>query len=161
MEKRTERRTLKHLFSNDELLTLSEEMAVKNQELRQQEDEKKSVMSQYSSHINELKESISSLATKVANKFEHRDVDCEIEYHTPDQDMKTITRKDNGTSWSEPMKEFDYDLFNQFNGDGDSGEENLDDVEISVEKKEEEGTDPGQAEYESRMEDEISKGSTF
>ena len=127
MEKRTERRTVKHNYTNDELLFLSEDMAVKNQELRQQEDEKKSVLSQYSSHINELKESISNLATKVANRFEHREVECEVEYHKPEQDVKTLTRKDNSASWTEKMTEFDYDLFNQFNGEeGEDPKEDID-----------------------------------
>lgn len=114
METRTERRTVKHNFTTDELLNLSEDIAVKNQELRQQEDEKKSVVSQYSSSINALKESISNVATKIANKFEHRDVECEVEYHTPEKDIKTITRTDNGQSWTERMTDFDYDLFTQF-----------------------------------------------
>jgi len=133
MESRTERRTVKHNFTNDELLALSEDMAVKNQELRQQEDEKKSVLSQYSSHINELKESINNLATKVANRFEHREIECGVVFHTPERDVKTLTRKDNGASWTEKMTEFDYDLFNQFNEE-----------------------DPEQLEFESRMEDQIS-----
>jgi len=156
MESRTERRTVKHNFTNDELLVLSEDMAVKNQELRHQEDEKKSVLSQYSSHINELKESISSLATKVANKFEHREVECTVEFHTPERDVKTLTRKDNGAIWTERMTDFDYDLFNQFDGSEESGSMVFESKMNSEDTVKDSEIDADQAEYESRMENEIS-----
>jgi len=157
METRIERRTLKHTFTNDELLSLSEDMAVKNQELRQQEDEKKSVLSQYSSHINELKESINSLATKVANKFEHRDIECEVQFHIPEKDIKTITRLDNGHSFTEKMTDFDYDLFNQFEDGGSNGSMVFESKMNQEEGGAEQGADGDldQAEYESRMEGEV------
>jgi len=126
METRIERRTLKHVFTEPELLALSEDLAVKNQDLMSTENEKKSVVSQYGSKINEIKEGIGVLSNKVANKFEHRDVDCEVEYHKPEEGSKTLTLSDNGESFTEKMSDMDYDLFNQYQEEGADPEEKLD-----------------------------------
>lgn len=136
METRIERRTLKHVFTEQELLALSEDLAVKNQDLMSVENEKKSVVSGYGSRINEIKEGIGALSNKVANKFEHREVDCEVQYHTPEKGIKTLTRGDTGESFTEKMSEMDYDLFNQFQeeeneaADLDGGDPN-DEVDVN------------------------------
>lgn len=131
METRTERRTLKHVFTEEELLALGEDLSVKNQDLMSTENEKKSVVSQYGSRINELKEGIGALSNKVANKFEHREVDCEVEYHTPDKGIKTLTRGDTGQTFTEKMSSLDYDLFNQYQDE----EEVENEMKVSIDGK--------------------------
>lgn len=128
METRNERRTLKHTFTESELLSLSEDLAVKNQDLMSTENEKKSVVSQYGSRINEPKEGIGALSNKVANKFEYREVDCEVEYHKPEEGSKTLIRSDTGESFTEKMSGMDYDLFNQYQNEdqGEGSDETLD-----------------------------------
>lgn len=60
------------------------------------------------------KEQISTLSDKVASGYEMRDVQCLIDYHTPERDKKTLTRTDTGESWVEPMNETDHNLFTQW-----------------------------------------------
>lgn len=133
METRKERRTLKHTFTQEELLALSEDLAVKNQDLISTENEKKSVTSQYGSKVNEIKEGIGVLSNKVANKFEHRDVDCEAEFHKPEQGIKTLTRGDTGEVFTEKMSDVDYDLFNQYQEELPDDGQDLAEGDIKVE----------------------------
>ena len=61
--------------------------------------------------------------------------------HKPEQDVKTLTRKDNSASWTEKMTEFDYDLFNQFNDE--EGEDPKEDAGMESEAAGSEETNKG------------------
>jgi len=112
MESQKSRRTLKYEFTHEELLTLGRDLSIKNQELRTLEDQKKSVVSEFTSRMTIAKEQIGSLSDKLSAQYEMRDVICMIDYHTPERDMKTITRTDIGESWEEKMNDTDHNLFN-------------------------------------------------
>lgn len=128
MEQQTTKRTLKYDFSNEERLELGRDLSQMNQKLRQLEDEKKSVVSEFGSRIAIVKEQISSLSDKVASGYEMRDTIVTIDYHMPERGKKTLTRTDTGESWVEPMNNTDHDLFNQWemreleNAQDDEGE---------------------------------------
>lgn len=51
-------------------------------------------------------------ATQVANKYEHRNVTCEVNYHFPIKGKKTLIREDNGESWVENMSDVDWNIWN-------------------------------------------------
>ena len=108
-----ERKSLKYEFTRDELLDLASELANKTQEMRQLEEQKKSVMSEYSSKTAIAREQVLLLSDKVSSGYEIRDVECEVLYHTPIEGMKTIIRTDTQHSWSEKMTGSDWNLFNQ------------------------------------------------
>lgn len=110
-----EKRYLRYDFSAAEIHDLSIEMANKTQDFASIEDEKKAITSQFSSKLNVLKEKINSLANKVASGYEVREVDCDIEYHKPEQGKKTLVRKDTGAKIIEKMDSQDYNLWNQYN----------------------------------------------
>lgn len=114
MEAQKVRRTLKYEFSEEELLKLGNELSTKNQELRNIEDQKKSVVSEFGSRMTIAKEQISSLSDKVASGYEMRDIYCEVALHTPERNKKTFTRTDNGEEWVEPMNDTDHNLFTQW-----------------------------------------------
>ena len=54
------------------------------------------------------------LTNKISARFEFVDVDCQVFYHTPEKNSKTLVRKDTGESFTEQMTAADYDLFNQY-----------------------------------------------
>ncbi|MDR0756294.1 MAG: hypothetical protein LBF85_00415 [Tannerella sp.] len=110
----TVKRTLKYEFTADELRELSNQLANKNLELRQKEEAKKSVVAEFGSQITVCREQINSLSDKVAGGYEYRDVSCTVEWHTPCRNQKTIVRSDTGASWTEPMNDADFTLFNQW-----------------------------------------------
>lgn len=110
-----EKRYLRYDFSAVEVHDLSVEMANKTQQIANTEQEKKSATSQFTSKLNTLKESVGSLANKVASGYEIREVECDIVYHIPAQGSKTLTRKDNGQKIIEKMTSEDYNLWNQYN----------------------------------------------
>lgn len=114
MEQQKTRRTLRYEFTNEEMRDLGRDLSVKNQELRQLEEQKKSVVADFGSRMTIAKEHISSLSDKVASGYEMRDVMCMVEYHTPEINKKTYTRTDNEESWIEPMNDTDHNLFTQW-----------------------------------------------
>lgn len=114
MEQQKTRHTLRYEFTNEEMRDLGRDLSVKNQELRQLEEQKKSVVADFGSRMTIAKEHISSLSDKVASGYEMRDVMCMVEYHTPEINKKTYTRTDNEESWIEPMNDTDHNLFTQW-----------------------------------------------
>jgi len=134
-------RSLKYVFTRDELQEISTELANKTQEQRSLEDEKKSITSTYGSRINEAKEQISQAANKVASGYDLRQIDCKVEYHVPKEGVKTLTRLDIDENrdgmrkeWTEKMNSMDYNLWTQYQ------EYN---AEV-IEGREEETTDPNE-----------------
>ncbi len=128
---KTTKKTLQHKFTDEEQRGLARDLAVKTQELRSLEDSKASAVASYGSQIKFAKETIGLLSDKVASGFEMREIECTVEFHTPEQNKKRITRTDTLESWVEPMQDYDFDLFNQFedkaNGDDEvsAGAEDL------------------------------------
>ena len=114
METTTVKRTLRYDFTEAERLELGRELSLKNQELRQLEDSKKSVVAEYSSRLTIAKEQINVLSDKVASGYETRDIYCDLQYHCPERNKKTYTRTDNGEAWVEAMTDVDHNLFNQW-----------------------------------------------
>lgn len=104
---------LRYDFTEVELHDLSVELANKTKELKQVTEEKKKANSNYTKTINGIKAHCDELSIQVSDGFEYRPIECEVEYHKPSQGTKTVTRKDNGETFTEAMDEEDWNLFNQ------------------------------------------------
>ena len=87
---------LKYTFTDEELLALSKTMAKKNQDLGEVEADKKRIVADFAAKVQAFESEIATLARKVYSGYEHRNVECEVTYHTPEIGMKTITRTDTG-----------------------------------------------------------------
>lgn len=133
----TQRRSLRYTFTEDEAKELARELANKNQEQRQLEEQKKSVVAEYGSRMTVVKENISMLSDKVASGYEMRDIQCQVEYHTPERNKKTVTRSDSGEEWVEPMLESDFNLFNQWEAEQENEQPEEEAEGVSVEEEEE------------------------
>ncbi len=114
MDAQKVKRTLKCEFSDAEMLELGRDLSIKSQELRNLEEQKKSVVSEYGSRMTIAKEQISSLSDKVASGYEMRDISCLVDFHVPERGKKQFTRTDTGETWIEPMNDADYGLFTQW-----------------------------------------------
>lgn len=110
---KTEKRSLRYDFSAVEIHDLALNLANKTKELAAVEEEKKSVTSQYAAKVNEAKASCNKLSNQVADGYEIRDVECDIEFHKPKEGMKTLIRKDNSKIIEEKMSDWEFNLFNQ------------------------------------------------
>lgn len=127
-EVKTEKRSLRYDFKAVEIHELSQQLASKNLDAVEIENEAKSVQSQYSSKLKVVKSEIGKLSRQVSDGWELREVECEIEYHKPEKGKKTVTRKDTNRSTVEPMESWEWNLFNQ--APDDSEDENLSDDEF-------------------------------
>lgn len=122
---KTERRALRYDFTAKETHDLSMQLANETKKLSAIEEEKSSVASQYAAKVKESKATCNKLSNMVADGYEIRDIECEVEYHKPQQGKKTIIRKDiNKVTAIEAMTEWEWNLFNQ---PPDESEENTSD----------------------------------
>lgn len=110
----TEKRQLRYDFTAVEIHDLSIELANKTKELSSITEEKKSVNSQFTARINEVKATTNTLSNQISDGWEYRETECEIKFHEPGQGKKTIIRKDSNTVVAvETMTDYDWNLFNQ------------------------------------------------
>jgi len=113
MAAQTVYKDLRYDFTEAELHELSVDLANNTKELRRVTEEKSKANSNYNKTINAIKETCNDLSVKVSDGYVYRPTECEVEYHKPSQGTKTITRKDNGETFTEAMDEDDWNLFNQ------------------------------------------------
>ena len=112
----TEKRTLRYDFTAIEVHELSLALAGKTKEVSSLTEEKKSVVSQWTAKINEAKATCNSLSFKVADGYEHREVECEVIFNQPTNGKKTIIRKDSNTLVGiEAMTQHDWNKINDEN----------------------------------------------
>ncbi len=111
---KTERRALRYDFNAKETHDLSMQLANETKKLNAIEEEKSSIASQYGAKVKESKATCNKLSNMVADGYEIRDIECEVEYHKPQQGKKTIIRKDtNKVTAVEAMTDWEWNLFNQ------------------------------------------------
>lgn len=126
---KTEKRQLRYDFTASEVHDFSLELATKNKEFVRIENESKAVASQYGSKLKTIKSEIAELSNKVSDGWELREIECDVAFHKPTQGMKTVTRKDNGRTYTEKMESYEWNLFTQAEESGED-EDFSSDVEI-------------------------------
>jgi len=107
MKKSLETRTFKKVFTEDELTELAKDMIPKTQALKKAEQEKHETISKANEKYTKAKRAVNALSDKLANGFEETTVVCDVEYDTPEEGKKTLTRPDNGDTLIEDMTEGD------------------------------------------------------
>ena len=94
MIKKTE--WLKYSFSEAEIKELAKKLAYETRTLEELEDQKKSVVSDFSNKITRVKASLSGLANNINNGYDFRNIDCEVLLNSPEAGQKSIVRLDTG-----------------------------------------------------------------
>ncbi len=102
---------LKCEFSDEELLHLGDELANEMQNLENANLDFASVKKEWQGKIAALEATIDSLATKIRDKSEEREVECDVIRNFPRNNVKTITRLDNGVQFVEDMTDNDFTFF--------------------------------------------------
>lgn len=87
---------VKYEFTRSELLALGDELARANDEVRELEARKKEATSQISAELKKADGRRFTLAGKIRDRYEMREVQCIAYFGVPRAGMKTIRRADNG-----------------------------------------------------------------
>lgn len=96
LEKKKTKRNLRVTFSDPELLQLGKDLADKTTELRELEEDKKRVVSDFGARITAKEAEVSLLTSKLKSGYEYRMVNCTETLDFPTLGRKTISRDDTG-----------------------------------------------------------------
>ena len=77
-EKNYSEEWVKYIFPTDEKKEIAAELAQKVIELQHVEDEKKAIMSQFKSRIDQTQAAVNGAASKLSSGYEMRNIECEI-----------------------------------------------------------------------------------
>jgi hypothetical protein len=95
---------VKYTFTRAELLELGDDLARAADDVREIEARKKEATSAISAELKRANGRVFTLAGKIRDRYEMREVDCIAHYGVPRAGMKTIRRADNGEQVrEEPM----------------------------------------------------------
>lgn len=72
----------KHVFSEDEILQVSRELAKKNRDFASLEDEKKAAMAEYKAKMDAVHSEVNLLSQHVTNGYKHVRILCEVKKNT-------------------------------------------------------------------------------
>jgi hypothetical protein len=87
---------LKHTFTPAEKREIAASLAQANERKVALEEQKKEVDADLKGQITATETRIATDARKYNNGYEYRDVECYPVYHSPEQGMKSVYRKDTG-----------------------------------------------------------------
>lgn len=88
-------RTLKYLFTGEELSAMNKELAFEVKNLGEIQEEKKSVMSGFTAKIKTAESRTQLLANNLNSGYTYKAIDCTVTYNFPKDGMKQIKRNDN------------------------------------------------------------------
>ncbi|CAK0777588.1 hypothetical protein CCP3SC15_5880001 [Gammaproteobacteria bacterium] len=80
MEQKTMVMLLKHVFTPPEIKAMSERLAKQAAALRNKQLAKETVVAQLTNEIKSIDAEVESLADKINNGFEHRDMNCPLKF---------------------------------------------------------------------------------
>ena len=89
-----ESRNLRYNFTDAELLANSQSLGTTFGQRARKDEEFTAVKSQFKSELDAFDAQIAKLSQIAANRFEFRNVPCEVQMHVPTTGKKTITRMD-------------------------------------------------------------------
>jgi len=99
------KRTLKYEFTEAETREMSHDLARSIQESKSVEDALQSVKADFKSKLEALSATINQLSTLINNGYEHRLIDCVVEFNVPKDGMKRVIRLDTSEAVDErPME---------------------------------------------------------
>jgi hypothetical protein len=87
---------LRYEFSEEELRGKSKQLALSIQLKTQAQEEQKAAASQFKERIESADAQIGKLSRDINSGWEMRNVDCQVQFHTPTVGAKTVVRLDTG-----------------------------------------------------------------
>lgn len=87
-------RLLKHTFSRDEIVEIAQESASAAYSRNELEAQLDSIKADFKGRIGLLETAIDKAQRKIRDGYEMRDIQCEVQFHTPVDGMKRVVRLD-------------------------------------------------------------------
>lgn len=87
---------LRYSFSEEETKGIAKELALAVTRKTRAEEEQKSAQAQFKQRIESEIAMIGRLSNNINMGWDMREIDCEVQYHAPNQGMKRIVRLDTG-----------------------------------------------------------------
>jgi hypothetical protein len=94
---------VRYTFTRAELLELADELARAAGDVSEIEARKKEATSAISAELKKANGRVFTIAGKIRDRYEMREVQCIVYYGRPAPGQKTIRRSDNGEERHEPM----------------------------------------------------------
>lgn len=94
MPHKTIKMNLRCLLTDEEKLSLGNELADATNDLREIENDKSRVTSDFKARATAVEATISIASNKLRSGYEHRDVECKVQFDDPKPGKKTIYRQD-------------------------------------------------------------------
>jgi hypothetical protein len=113
----TEKRSLKYLFTDAELLIIGRYSAELHSQHCAMEDDKKRVVSDFSARLAGIEAEQGIAARKIASGYEHRNIECRVILDAPARGQKTLIRMDTEEASIEMMTDADRQLLIKFDED--------------------------------------------
>lgn len=95
IEKRKTKEYLKYTFSEMEKRDIAQEMARNIQQKEAKEDEKKAIVAQFKAELESIQRDVNQASQRLTNGYEHKNIDCEMWFHSPTEGFCQIFRIDN------------------------------------------------------------------
>lgn len=109
----------KYKFTRDEIRELGEQLARRAQDVYTSRTDLANVSAALKAQIKAAESELESLARRINNGYEMRDMECVVEFNAPRKGVKTIVRSDNGETMAvETMTPADMQSGLPFEGKG-------------------------------------------
>ena len=103
----TELRLCRHIFTDEELRQLGDELAMETDRLLELNSQKTLTTAAWNTEKKTLEASIARLAGKIKARGEHRELECQVMLNMPEPGRKTIVDPDGQVQAIEAMAEFE------------------------------------------------------
>jgi len=105
------RESCRHPLTTDQMVEAGKDLAASQIELRQLDDDFKSVRDEWKSRISAVEARVTQQTGRISRGYDIKDTECTVTFETPEPNLKTCTRDDTGERvWVREMTDTDRQL---------------------------------------------------
>jgi len=117
------RESCRHPLSTDQMVEAGKDLAASQIELRQLDDDFKSVRDEWKSRISAVEARVTAQTGRISRGYDIKDTECTVTFETPELNLKTCTRDDTGERvWVREMTDADRQLVLDLTSESEQGE---------------------------------------
>ena len=118
------RESCRHPLTTDQMVEAGKELAASQIELRQLDDDFKSVRDEWKSRISAVEARLTAQTGRISRGYDIKETECTITFDTPDPGLKTCARNDTGERvWVREMTDADKQLVLDLDDEATAGTE--------------------------------------
>jgi len=118
------RESCRHPLSTDQMVEAGKDLAASQIELRQLDDDFKSVRDEWKSRISAVEARVTQQTGRISRGYDIKDTECTVTYECPESNLKTCTRDDTGERvWVREMSDMDRQLVLDLTSEEEPGED--------------------------------------